>query len=721
MSDNTKKRILTENTFITNKKRTLEYTYASIKPLVKQKLVTNPSLIPSAVSPNKSLKDIKQIIEMNKVGNVNLKRCDMDKKLTFAGAFVTESSTNGEGLPADSNGLTEDLTVSHISGGFTYPTSRLSNERSHTAPNSTSRLSHGATQVSTSASPTRDINHRANNLPNGLQNLAKAYLLSDASKSKLSKTNFSRGQLHNIPKPNLSRSSSNNASLRTETKFNRKTVTPPSIELINDLTQEYYNNSSTRQDLIRSYKKLMQKIEDANTKLKAQTWKFQSKQDTILNTVNEKEKFVNEEIEEFESQMRANYESMKSMLADELKHEKTIVYKVDEILELQQKTDELIQSSESQQAQFDEEFDQAKRELEISLEASLLPKIDEINSIESQLEKHKDETEYLTSKLGSLENRLVNRKTEKSNLQKLIIQLDFNYSNFEKAKFQVYSEINDVVKQIELLNKTKIKSDAAYNLELESFHSVQTNLKNYDLQRRITENSIMDLEKRVRVYVLGLNVNSCGFNKSFDSNEKISEEYCQFIKSSLKGSYISLLFYGIKPRVIESVISSCQALFDFVPADKHLELKLKGLNVLDSTIYDLFDNNNVIESSYQLQKICSQEMKVDKYALKEVTDILQNMEYEKGEMIIYILSVKVNNIKSSILFLDFCGKSMEGQIQILKKFQLLTTSRPPFDNCVDDILYFSYQKTRCLFLANIESHDPNLLSQLSNINKLKSV
>lgn len=510
----------------------------------------------------------------------------------------------------------------------------------------------------------------------------------------------------------------------------QKEVETISLDLINDLTEEYYRSNSEYLDLTRSYKKYINKIDEASSRLKTLRWKYQSEEDLIMQNVTKEENLVNEEIDRYQKQLKKAYFDLEAQLINELDHCKSFSDKLilQEILKFQEKSELLLEKLESLEIENDQKILNSKIEFEKNLTIALQPKIDQINSLTSKFEDEKKRNISLVQELSRLNEDISSSQSKKEHLQKSIKQLDFNFENFENSKTQILSDLQTIEKEIESILSLKKTCDLEFEVEHQKYMNTQNELKNYNLHRQILENSIMDYENRIRVYMIGMDsLDNHGFNKILAPDQKnIPDEFSALIKSSLKGNNIVISFYGKKSITTESIIKSCEYLRASTSANDSLDLTFLSLQISNSTIFDTLDNQKEVlfdEFHQDIAQISSQKMIIDEEATNQIENTLNQEKSTDEDLHVHIINIERNKIKSSIIFIDFCKKPVKKQISELELFVELCTMKSKPITFQDKLLLFAFNKSKYLILANIEDIEHierlELINCLTVVNRIK--
>lgn len=506
---------------------------------------------------------------------------------------------------------------------------------------------------------------------------------------------------------------------------NEKSSAPISVDLIIDLSQELVTSQSEYQELVRSYKKYISKVDETTNKLKTQKWKYQTTVDLMLKETAKDESLVNDEIESFQQELNQNFLQTEAQLIKDLNKAKNFNDELilQEILTVQKELDSLLEKLEHLEVEHEQNFTSAKRKFENELSITLQPKVDEINKLANEFDTQQKKNTELVKKLANAEEDISSNQSRKEHLQKSIKQLDFNFENFENSKSQILLDLHNIEKDLEATNVLKTRCDEQFDVEHWKFLHTQNKLKNYNYQRQILENSIMDYENKVRVYIMGReNLDNYQFNKVFPpSQPNIPNEFSALVKSALRGFNISVIFNGEMPIIMSSITKSCETLLN--ASDESIYLTLQSLTFSNSKVYDSLDNHKEVSSdrvhgtSLQFN---SQQMKIDKSTFNEIAGILNPQPTNAG-INIHIFNVKTNQTTSSIIFLDLCGKSIKHQVVDLERFIEICTNRTKPVSLEDKLFLFAFKKSICLFLANIENiESQELLSCLSRINRLKT-
>jgi hypothetical protein len=505
---------------------------------------------------------------------------------------------------------------------------------------------------------------------------------------------------------------------------------------IDALTSIYNDLKNEIKQLNRDHAKLEMDIDEANRSLQTSTWKFQAKEDLIMKNVLHKEQMVNLQIKKHETNLTDHFNEIKFDLQEELEQAKA--YKdsaiIEEIKTLQEKASEMKQELEEHNMKKLECLAKEQKSFDLVLSETLTPKYEKLKKISAQLEEQKATFDKVESDISIVNQEIMKKKREGEKLVASRDQLELLISNFTTSKSTLMSQINKLDTEILAINTEKNKWDSDYDNTHQLYLLAQGKLNQYNRQRQIIENSIMDYQGKLRVYVMNapkcheneleiLN-RSYTFSKVFpEGYSSVTSEFLCLLKSSLRGMNVSVVFSGRNLIVMDAIIDGCKAIVSSVASGESIDMKFKSFTISDSVIVDSLNSSNEVicnQFTDSLDKIQCQQMIIDTNDLGAFQKILHgSLRTPTNAVKVYVVSLTHGKTKSDLMFVDLSGQNMDTQIMQMKRFIDVNTNSKPKD-LYQRIMKYAYSHSKCLFLADMKhsvSTDwGDILEELSHLN-----
>ena len=503
---------------------------------------------------------------------------------------------------------------------------------------------------------------------------------------------------------------------------------------IESLTGIYNDLKNEIKQLNRDNAKLEMEIDEANRNLQTSNWKFQAKEDLIMKNVLHKEQMVNLQIKQHETKLTDHFNEIKFELQEELEQAKAYEDPaiIEEIKKLQEKASVMQQELDKHNLKKLECLSKEQQNFDVVLSESLTPKYEKLKNISAQLEEKSSSFDKVESEISIVKQELMEKKRKTEKLVASRDQLDSLISNFTTTKSTLMSQINKLDSEILTINASKNEWDSRYENTRQQNQLAQDKFNQYNRQRQIIENSIMDYQGKLRVYVM--NASKCHhneleiLNRSYTFSKVLPEGYSDvtseflcLLKTSLKGINVSVVFSGPQLIAMNAIIDGCKAIVSSVACGESVDMKFKSFTISDSVVDSLNSGNEVVSNQFtdSLDQIQCQQMIIDTNDLGALQKILGSLRNPANAVKVHVVSLTHNQSKSNLMFLDLSGQNIDTQIMQMKSFIDVNTSTKPKD-LHQRIMKYAYSHSKCLFLADMKQSNStewgDVLEELSRLN-----
>ncbi|KAK6202904.1 uncharacterized protein RJT21DRAFT_118979 [Scheffersomyces amazonensis] len=567
------------------------------------------------------------------------------------------------------------------------------------------------------------------------------------------------------PPTHRSSSSHSNSNLILNPIFDIEYYHDQEVQLdqqLNAKLVEFRNIDNEVSELRRENNKYKLKYDDINMKVMEKSRKLANLEETITSDVSNQEKLINIDIQRFQTKLKNELNEIEFSLKNELKQNN--LFKDEEI-------EKKIEQLQTQVNTLEEELTKSRltksnviesetKQLEDELCKTLGTKQSELIEITKQLEQVEKERVTADERLTGLKLQVKKVQEENFKLESSIMELETTMNNFNDTKKDLLRQITVLeqqlgeVKQQDVYWEQKLKTSSS---ELETFNH---KWNKFESQRRILENSIMNLESKSRVYVkidndndnsndnynsndneVKLNNMTYQFNKLFtnsDTYETIIDESWLFLQTILQPTTtnISLILSGndhnqfILTTLIETykkLVSKSNSLSNTIPGIS-LNFKSIAINQPYEHILDLLNSNNElshsIDEEWIIPNIPSQAMKLDytdiestTHFLNIISSIIDTTSTDSIHMHIITVNIPRDNIiiENNLIFYDIT--KLSNQLSLLQKLNDHHWS----NTFMDKLMGFMYKQSKCLLISNLSSDSEQVdewLSVLSTIKKM---
>ncbi|ODV80474.1 uncharacterized protein CANTADRAFT_4507 [Suhomyces tanzawaensis NRRL Y-17324] len=490
--------------------------------------------------------------------------------------------------------------------------------------------------------------------------------------------------------------------------------------------------------IVREQAKVRHRIADVNYQSVSNKRTLEREIETSEKEKAHLEQMLSLQVQELEVKLDDDFNELKFNLQSEVKNaeqyrDDDLLHEIERLLEkkitLETQLDEI---KEKNQAIINEE----SKALKLDLNAYVASKEEETDKLSLIFENKDKELNDLNTQLSHLQSKVdgILKRNEEST--SLITDIQSRMNDYPAMKSTLLKSLTSID---ERLNDTQQKT-LQWNEKLryaESTHSKAfAKQVKFDTQRMILENSIMDNENKIRVYLKYNNkheidmTNDTPFNKIFTNTasvDDISSEFSYLIKSSITGNNVSIIFNGIKqPNLLVGSITNsykyllhkCEQLTQW-----KFNFRFKSITINNSNkIMDLLNSMKdlSLDSGFNcLKQIPSQEMIIDD--VEEFTRIIKHINDNTENVSLYIISVSgikgTKSIQSDVLFVDITSNSLDLQTEYLKSFSYKNSNTGLLR-----MFNYAYLNSKCLFMSNVNDEvDEKNSSFINSLERIKAI
>lgn len=259
----------------------------------------------------------------------------------------------------------------------------------------------------------------------------------------------------------------------------------------------------------------------------------------------------------------------------------------------------------------------------------------------------------------------------------------------------------------------------------------------YELQKMKIENSIMNYEGKMRIYIKITEVNNkkefyhegklYTFNQVVNASENLANDHLirnfqALVESLLYGNNVSITYTGYRDDdlIAESICKSYMSLISAFRGHQKqtMTISLKCMEIKDS-LEDLFDSNRIVSHlnlSTTLSQLNSQKMLIDNEdgLIKVIRD------FATSSNIIYIMNVDIQypellkSFESNLMFLNLMSSDTLQQMKYLNGF--VDTSG---QNVISKLLRYAKQNSKTLLISNLAEKNKSYTSILQALETIK--
>ena len=483
-------------------------------------------------------------------------------------------------------------------------------------------------------------------------------------------------------------------------------------------------------DIKRSLKKVKHRLSEVRLRINSQKKRFEFAEDSVMKNVAHKEKLINVQIKELENQLENQYKEITFQLQDELLAARS--YEDHDILNDIEKLDitylELEKKLEETKQRKRQSLKEEVQELDDQLEKYLSSKVEHVEKLTQIYQEKQSGLENISNNLNKLEIEIGEKNEYNSSIVDSANAIESDMNSFSEIKHSLSSNLEKEEKRLlELETKSK-EWDTKYKDTLIAYNNAKKKFDKIDNQRKTIEDSIMNYEKKARIYVKlpeevvsengcfeyrskNYSVNKCFGN--FSSNYEIIDEYRIMVTSSLMGYNSSVILCGGENKeFVSQAITSC---FDsmlerekkYKQTGWRFSYYFKQISVADVSTDMLNSLSPVNMERFQdnLDQIISQKMTLENSSsLLYVINESQPPNQKQCQSIAYVINIEARNDgqqrfhQSNVMFLNVSSLDSDYQREIIKNS--LTQSDT---NNESKVMNYAVTRSKCLYLAFLDS------------------
>lgn len=519
---------------------------------------------------------------------------------------------------------------------------------------------------------------------------------------------------------------------------------------INRLQSSLYDLELDNDELRRLHKKLKHRIVEMTSEIDKSHRKFEYRGEIIMKNVANRERLIDMNLKELSNKYKDEFNEAKFQLDIELKNAEN--YKDEhlqkEITDLEHRildaTDQLEAAKNHKYEAIKTESNSLQREVTEYLDL----KTTEVNELTTSYETKDSELQQIDNKILEIENKIRSKQEQNEALKNSIESLRVQMGQFQDEKSDLESELHLIQSDIEAIQQTEVEwNNKLDHIQLNYGDSIEK-LVQHNQQKRILENSIMDYEGKLRVYVklpakvkidnnnsFVANNQIYQFNKVLDSrcsNHDVIEEFMCLSKSVVSGNNVSVIFLGSPQGTRQLIMDTLKTSYDTFSA-KMISLSKNGweyefsLRVFavttDDKLVDYLNSCEIMPLSTLHDNLC--QLPSQKMILEKGESIAQLSQFHPGrkfKTVAYIIEVIAKNqtsmkqFDSNLMLLDITNNTVDEQRHILS----VDSECDPVES---DIINYANCFSKCLnicMLDRIDSDTINILNALEVINNTDS-
>ncbi|KAK6464658.1 hypothetical protein DFJ63DRAFT_88109 [Scheffersomyces coipomensis] len=524
---------------------------------------------------------------------------------------------------------------------------------------------------------------------------------------------------------------------------------------LNSKLEEFRRIDNEVSELRRENHKFKKRFEELTTKLMEKSRRLINLEESITSNVSNQEKLVNIDIQGFQSKLNNELNEIEFSLKNELKQ--SYLFKDEEIEQKILELEEQVEEGEKELGDLKSSklnlITQESEQLENELSLTLTTKQTELDELLKKVTSINEEVAVLDEQLSNIKQRIILSNDENIKLEQNIVKIESNMNNFNDTKRELLRQISTLDQELSEIKQQDATWESTLKNSSKEFEMYNQKFIKFENQRRIMENSIMNYENKLRVYIktsipaqsdnsLSFNNKQYQFNKLFTANEStksIMDECALFIQSSLKPSTINLctiLSGNNDEQFVSAAIShSYQNLlstFKMQPPSSHVSFSFKSIGIKHHQIFDLLNSDvelsqeDIDTSSWGFPLVPSQPMILDpndEDSKRQFDQIMNSIIHTAEEMIqVHVITINTNHanliIENNLIFVDITKLNDDEQFKSMNKFTISNFT----SNFHDKV--FQYVRNQCtsLCISNLVENDDEQLSQwlntLQTLNKL---
>lgn len=510
---------------------------------------------------------------------------------------------------------------------------------------------------------------------------------------------------------------------------------------LRQLRDERNNLEEEIVELKREHKRFGNQIGALRAHIQTLGKKFDFTEEAIMKNVAHKEQLINLQLKELSNQLNDEYNEIQFQLSQEL--EKAKVYNDEDLLrEIATLTSErngLLAEVESAKAKKTEALDTEAMSIQKELDVFRIEMETQIESINETYKKHQESFDSVSKELEMARALVSSKNDHNDKLKDEIRQMEHDIENFALIASEYDRELLEVSSQLTTIAREEAEWDTKFRHAEAKYKAVALKIDQHNRLRQILENSIMDYESCLRVYVkvpesykiegkdtVIINNLQFAYNKVFSRNTpdfELIKEFACLTNSALSLANVSVIFSGANGSSLmkQSVISSYKGLLAKMQSSKYksvwdFKFSLQGIRVGGESIYDLLNSSNTVNISHfstGLIQILSQKMLIDDTSA--LGRIIEALPDENDVVVLLSISasdsISLKSFESSIMFLSLWNNSLPQQCSIM--------SGTGTSSVLSKIINYAHTQTKCLHLSTLEDYNEALLVELQNLKSTK--
>ncbi|EGW31536.1 uncharacterized protein SPAPADRAFT_51539 [Spathaspora passalidarum NRRL Y-27907] len=490
-------------------------------------------------------------------------------------------------------------------------------------------------------------------------------------------------------------------------------------------------------EIKRKSKSLQYKVDDATDEVQLMRDRFQFTEESVVKKVADEEKLMFLKSQESQMKLENHYKELEFEMKNQLEEAKSFdnQFLLDKIEELK--------TTEQNLAEEIEKLKSEKEQLLMSEQHSMEQELQKrLSLVKQDQEKSSDELQVANEKKKLIQSKFTISKEyldqQQANLQKLkseIGEVEASMSIFLSEKESLLSELSTIESNLDAAKEIDEKEQSEFN-SLEQIHSkALAKMYKHDTHRRILENSIMDYEGKIRVYVVSneeetKEIQSRGklyeFNKQFPKNipaSVIADEFSCLLKSSLRGSNVSIINTAHSIPTSELVLLTYNHISDPRSSTKNRQftIRYQCISIQNLQVFDNLDSKKNVSSQGIIQQMQASKIQIeDKNHIESIVQTIPKQVEQ--ELVVHLFSVETGSsdkqYETTVMIVDLGNIQRPDQMELLQTFKLTTNSDSP----TTKIFSFARYNSKCLFLGSADSdYDYEYLDELQLLNSMDSL
>lgn len=494
-------------------------------------------------------------------------------------------------------------------------------------------------------------------------------------------------------------------------------------------------------ELKREHKRFVNQIGTLRTHIQTLGKKFDFTEEAVMKNVSHKEQLINLQLKDLANQLQKEYSEIQFQLSDEL--EKARLYKDDDLLreiaELTSRKKDLLAEQDSARARKSEALEAEAATIQSELDLLRLQMEETVNSASTEYKEHQARYNAVSQELEAAQLKVSSKNDDNHKLKEAIRQMEHEIENFSLIASALDTELQEVSSDLTSVSKEEAEWGTKVHHSEAKFKAAALKMEQHNRLRQILENSIMDYESCLRVYVKAPELSKTdgrdtvvfdnrqfAYNKVFRKdtpNFEVIKEFLCLTNSALFLPNVSVVFSGARAVSLmkQSIMSSFESLISKLKNSKSrsnwdFKFALQAIRVSKESTYDLLNSSvtvNISNFCNSLGQILSQKMLVDDTdalgriieELPDVDDVVVVLNISASD------SVGLKSFESNIMFLSVWNNPLSEQCSIL--------NGTGASSVLNKLTAYAYTRSKCLHLSTLEEYNESLLLQLEKLKATK--